>query len=123
MDRALESNACWFSWRRSLFLPIIISSFLEISFMMSPHRVGRTARLDEKGEALLFLQPVEIDYLHDLKLHGVSLSEYPLQRIFFNGQQQHNQKLIYLDTNPSLLLLQKGLESFISSQAIEMNSA
>ncbi|KAK8969963.1 DEAD-box ATP-dependent RNA helicase 17 [Platanthera guangdongensis] len=80
------------------------------------HRVGRTARLDEKGEALLFLQPVEIDYLHDLKLHGVSLSEYPLQRIFFNGQQQHNQKLIYLDTNPSLLLLQKGLESFISSQ-------
>ncbi|XVF24355.1 hypothetical protein REPUB_Repub13aG0120800 [Reevesia pubescens] len=33
------------------------------------HRVGRTARLGERGESLLFLQPIEVDYLQDLEKH------------------------------------------------------
>ncbi|KAJ6877649.1 hypothetical protein NC651_030420 [Populus alba x Populus x berolinensis] len=35
--------------------------------------VGLTALLGEEGDSLLFLQPVEVDYLQDLKKHGVSL--------------------------------------------------
>ena len=35
-------------------------------------RVGRTARLGERGDSLLFLQPVEMDYLQHLEKHGVS---------------------------------------------------
>ncbi|MCO5601078.1 hypothetical protein L7F22_055197 [Adiantum nelumboides] len=34
------------------------------------HRVGRTARLGQKGEALLFLQPCERDYLTELQKHS-----------------------------------------------------
>ncbi|GJN14463.1 hypothetical protein PR202_gb01296 [Eleusine coracana subsp. coracana] len=49
------------------------------------HRVGRTARIGEKGEALLFLQPVELDYLQDLERHGVSLTEYPFQKRSLEG--------------------------------------
>ncbi|CAL9774120.1 unnamed protein product [Musa acuminata subsp. burmannicoides] len=85
------------------------------------HRVGRTARLGEKGEALLFLQPVEIDYLHDLQHHGVSLKEYPLQKIIdsfsVHGQKHHNKKLISLETHPWVLFLQKTLETFISTES------
>ncbi|KAG0473652.1 hypothetical protein HPP92_015509 [Vanilla planifolia] len=81
------------------------------------HRVGRTARLGEKGEALLFLQPVEIDYLHDLLLHGVSMSEFPIQKVLDSssrpGQKPHHQKLLSIDTHPWVTLLQKALESFI----------
>ncbi|KAH7865580.1 hypothetical protein Vadar_008560 [Vaccinium darrowii] len=39
------------------------------------HRVGRTARLVERGDSLLFLQPVEMDYLQELEKHGVSISD------------------------------------------------
>ncbi|KAG6599546.1 DEAD-box ATP-dependent RNA helicase 17, partial [Cucurbita argyrosperma subsp. sororia] len=56
------------------------------------HRVGRTARLGERGDSLLFLQPTEIDYLQDLRNHGVSLTEYPLVKV--------------LDSFPSNRLLQ-----------------
>ncbi|GKB00278.1 hypothetical protein Tco_0828271 [Tanacetum coccineum] len=35
------------------------------------HRVGRTAHLGEKGDSLLFIQPIEVDYLEELKKHGV----------------------------------------------------
>ncbi|RLM99525.1 DEAD-box ATP-dependent RNA helicase 17 isoform X1 [Panicum miliaceum] len=49
------------------------------------HRVGRTARIGEKGEALLFLQPIELDYLKDLESHGVSLTEYPFQKRSLEG--------------------------------------
>ncbi|WOL00702.1 DEAD-box ATP-dependent RNA helicase 17 isoform X1 [Canna indica] len=84
------------------------------------HRVGRTARLGEKGEALLFLQPVEIDYLHDLQRHGVCLKEYPLQKdlakFSLYGQKHQKDKLISLETHPWVLFLQKALETFISTE-------
>ncbi|KAG6516420.1 hypothetical protein ZIOFF_026885 [Zingiber officinale] len=84
------------------------------------HRVGRTARLREKGEALLFLQPVEMDYLHDLQHHGVKLEEYQIQRCL-DGFALHGKnfykKSISLETHPWVLFLQKALETFISTEA------
>ncbi|KAG8066924.1 hypothetical protein GUJ93_ZPchr0005g15594 [Zizania palustris] len=84
------------------------------------HRVGRTARIGEKGEALLFLQPVEIDYLGDLKLHGALLTEYPLQKVLdsfpVNGQRLHKRKQISLDMHPWIMSLQRALESFVTSE-------
>lgn len=78
--------------------------------------------MGEKGEALLFLQPVEIDYLHDLQKHGVSLKDYPLQKVLDSfplpGQKHSNRKLISLEMHPWVLLLQKAVESFISSEVL-----
>lgn len=39
------------------------------------HRVGRTARIGLKGNALLFLTPAEVEYLDILKQHGISPEE------------------------------------------------
>ncbi|QCE13598.1 ATP-dependent RNA helicase DDX31/DBP7 [Vigna unguiculata] len=82
------------------------------------HRVGRTARLGEKGESLLFLQPVEIDYLQDLEKHGVSLTEYPVLKVLdsFPLQKNYTKKSVFLDSHPWVLSLQKALEAFIMSK-------
>jgi len=39
------------------------------------HRVGRTARMGQQGEALLFLMPAEMPYLQLLQQHGVKLMQ------------------------------------------------
>ncbi|CAN6346766.1 unnamed protein product [Urochloa humidicola] len=84
------------------------------------HRVGRTARIGEKGEALLFLQPIELDYLKDLESHGVSLTEYPFQKVLdsfpVNGQKPHKRKMIYLDMHPWIMSLQRSLEGFVAAE-------
>ncbi|KAL5728533.1 RNA helicase [Ranunculus cassubicifolius] len=84
------------------------------------HRVGRTARLGAKGEALLFLQPIEIDYLHDLQKHGVTLKEYPLLKVLdsfpLHDQRHPIKKFVPVDLHPWVLSLQRALESFISSE-------
>eukprot|EP00897_Mesotaenium_endlicherianum_P002092 jgi/Mesen1/1910/ME000143S00967 len=46
------------------------------------HRVGRTARLGQRGEAVLFLQPAEGDYLAELHAHSVRPLEAPLEQLF-----------------------------------------
>eukprot|EP00271_Cylindrocystis_brebissonii_P007040 TRINITY_DN20152_c0_g1_i1.p1 TRINITY_DN20152_c0_g1~~TRINITY_DN20152_c0_g1_i1.p1 ORF type:complete len:1100 (-),score=220.58 TRINITY_DN20152_c0_g1_i1:9-3263(-) len=46
------------------------------------HRVGRTARLGQRGEALLFLQPSESDYVAELTRHSVTLQNEPLVPLF-----------------------------------------
>ncbi|CAN8317699.1 unnamed protein product [Cochlearia groenlandica] len=78
------------------------------------HRVGRTARIGEKGEALLFLQPVEIDYLKDLKKHGASLTEYPLLKVLdkfpLPGHMPRIKKVISLESHPWVISLQRALE-------------
>lgn len=80
-------------------------------------RVGRTARLGEKGDALLFLQPVEMDYLQDLQKHGASLEEFPLLKLLDSfplyGQKHHNKNLLSLEMHPWVLTLHKAIESFI----------
>ncbi|KZV18257.1 DEAD-box ATP-dependent RNA helicase 17-like [Dorcoceras hygrometricum] len=84
------------------------------------HRVGRTARLGEKGDSLLFLQPVELDYLKDLEKHGVMLTEYSLLKLLgtvplYNLKHQVK-KFVSVDMHPWLLTLQRALESYISSE-------
>ncbi|OVA08312.1 Helicase [Macleaya cordata] len=84
------------------------------------HRVGRTARLGERGDALLFLQPIEIDYLQDLQKHGVSLKEYHLLKVLdsfpLSCQKHHAKKFVSPEVHPWVLSLQKALESFISAE-------
>ncbi|XP_031499797.1 DEAD-box ATP-dependent RNA helicase 17 isoform X2 [Nymphaea colorata] len=83
------------------------------------HRVGRTARLGEKGDALLFLLAVELDYLQELQKHGVSLDEFPLQKVldsFPLPRGWSRRKVISLDLHPWVTNLQKAIESFISSE-------
>ncbi|KAK4786461.1 hypothetical protein SAY86_003150 [Trapa natans] len=85
------------------------------------HRVGRTARLDKRGDSLLFLQPVEIDYLKDLEKHGVKLTEYPLMKVLDSfplyGKKFHAKNFVTLDAHPWVLSLQNALESFVSTEA------
>ncbi|CAK7339990.1 unnamed protein product [Dovyalis caffra] len=84
------------------------------------HRVGRTARLGEKGDSLLFLQPIEVDYLQDLEKHGVSLTEYPILKVLGSfplyGQVYRAKKFASLDLHPWVLYLQRALESFILAE-------
>ncbi|KAL3642881.1 DEAD-box ATP-dependent RNA helicase 17 [Castilleja foliolosa] len=85
------------------------------------HRVGRTARLGEKGDSILFLQPVEIDYLKDLEKHGVVVSEYPLQKLVSSfplyGSKHHAKKFVSIELHPWLVALQRALESLVSTEA------
>jgi ATP-dependent RNA helicase DDX31/DBP7 len=104
-----------FCYLCSFFCLFQVSATLFVYF-----RVGRTARIGEKGEALLFLQPIETDYLRDLELHGASLTEYPLQKVLdsfpVNGQRLHKRKQISLDMHPWIMSLQRALESFVTSE-------
>uniref|UniRef100_A0A2P2KY60 ATP-dependent RNA helicase n=1 Tax=Rhizophora mucronata TaxID=61149 RepID=A0A2P2KY60_RHIMU len=81
------------------------------------HRVGRTARLGEKGDSLLFLQPVEVDYVQDLEKHGVSLTEYPIVKVLdtfpLYGQVHRVKKLVTVESHPWVLSLQQALESLV----------
>ncbi|XP_059633255.1 DEAD-box ATP-dependent RNA helicase 17 [Cornus florida] len=91
------------------------------------HRVGRTARLGERGETLLFLQPTEMDYLQELDKHGVSLTEYPLLKVLdsypLQGQKLHVKKFVSLEMHPWVQFLQKALESFIFAETRMKNLA
>ncbi|ONH97516.1 hypothetical protein PRUPE_7G194100 [Prunus persica] len=79
------------------------------------HRVGRTARLGERGDSLLFLQPIEMDYLKELAKHGVSLQEYPLLKVLDSFPlfgHKHVRKFLSIDSHPWVMSLQKALEAF-----------
>ncbi|KAL9262260.1 DEAD-box ATP-dependent RNA helicase 17-like protein [Drosera capensis] len=85
------------------------------------HRVGRTARLGQKGDSLLFLQPIEMDYLQDLEKHGVPLTEYRLDKLLdgfplFGALKRHCKKILSVEMHPWVASLQKGLESFVASE-------
>ncbi|XP_004287659.1 PREDICTED: DEAD-box ATP-dependent RNA helicase 17 [Fragaria vesca subsp. vesca] len=86
------------------------------------HRVGRTARLGERGDSILFLQPIEIDYLKELEKHSVSLVEYPLLKVLDSFPlygQQHIRKFVSIDAHPWVLALQKALEAFTDQPNIK----
>lgn len=70
---------------------------------------------------MLFLQPAEIDYLQDLKKHGVSLTEYPLLKVldsFPMSGHKNMKNSVFIDMHPWIMCLQKALESFLSSKVI-----
>ncbi|CAH9118864.1 unnamed protein product [Cuscuta europaea] len=85
------------------------------------HRVGRTARLGEKGDSILFLQPVEAEYLQELEKHGVTLTEYPLLKLLDSfsvfGTKHVPKKFVSVEMHPWSLFLQKSLESFVATEA------
>lgn len=72
----------------------------------------------------MFLQPVEIDYLHGLEKHGVTLTEYPLQKLLDSfplfGIRYHPKSFASVDAHPWIVSLQKALESFTASQVLKM---
>lgn len=81
------------------------------------HRVGRTARLGERGDSILFLQPIEMDYLKELEKHGVSLSEYPLLKVLDSFPlKQGVKKFVDLEFHPWVMSLQRALESLVGSE-------
>ena len=45
------------------------------------HRVGRTARMGQQGEAILFLLPAEIGYLELLAKTGCRIAEMDLDSV------------------------------------------
>lgn len=96
------------------------STYQSYAILLPKYRVGRTARLGEKGDSLLFLQPVEIDYLKDLEKHGVMLTEYPLLKLLssfplYNLKHQAS-KFVSIEMHPWLVALQRALESFVSAE-------
>ncbi|KAH9609995.1 hypothetical protein KSS87_001704 [Heliosperma pusillum] len=84
-------------------------------------KVGRTARLGQKGDSLLFLQPIEMEYLQDLEKHGVSLTEYPLLKVLDSfpsyGQKHPGKRFVSVEMHPWVVGLQKTLEGFINAEA------
>ncbi|KAG6750976.1 hypothetical protein POTOM_045491 [Populus tomentosa] len=71
------------------FLKDWINGSLELdSTNKSWCRVGLTALLGEEGDSLLFLQPVEVDYLQDLEKHGVSLINFYGEETSFGSRFQ-----------------------------------
>ena len=78
--------------------------------------------MGEKGDALLFLQPIEVDYLQDLKIHGVDLTELPLKKtidtlsVGFLKNRSH--EALSIEAHPWILALQNAVESFVSGEVL-----
>ena len=82
-------------------------------------RVGRTARLGQKGEAILFLQPSEAEYMQELKKHGVSLQELSLPQLLDGLQNRRGKKddsFSAVEMHPLATLMQKALEAFVAAK-------
>uniref|UniRef100_A0A7I4BAZ5 ATP-dependent RNA helicase n=1 Tax=Physcomitrium patens TaxID=3218 RepID=A0A7I4BAZ5_PHYPA len=83
------------------------------------HRVGRTARLGQKGEAILFLQPSESEYMEELKKHGVTLQELSLPQLLDRLQERRGKKDDFfsaVEMHPLAGLMQKALEAFVAAK-------
>ncbi|KAG0627283.1 hypothetical protein M758_2G188600 [Ceratodon purpureus] len=83
------------------------------------HRVGRTARLGQKGEAILFLQPSEAEYMEELKKHGVSLQELSLPQLLDGLQDRRGKRddsFLAVEMHPLAGLMQKALEAFVAAK-------
>lgn len=83
------------------------------------YRVGRTARLGQKGEAILFLQPSEAEYMQELKKHGVSLQELSLPQLLDGLQDRRGRRddsFSAVEMHPLAGLMQKTLEAFVAAK-------
>lgn len=87
------------------------------------HRVGRTGRLGQRGEAVLFLQPAEREYLTELAKHEVTLQEGSLSGALEHiplGQPTRRGKWDAKgvpEMHEGGLALQARLETFVAAQA------
>ncbi|RHZ68900.1 hypothetical protein Glove_292g64 [Diversispora epigaea] len=66
------------------------------------HRVGRTARLGKKGEAILFLLPSEIEYINALKSHGIHAKSVKVETLLESLTPIKNQEYEFEATNIQL---------------------
>ncbi|CAG8433284.1 4165_t:CDS:10 [Diversispora eburnea] len=66
------------------------------------HRVGRTARLGKKGEAILFLLPSEIEYINALKSHGIHAKSVKVETLLESLMPIKNQEYEFEATNIQL---------------------
>ncbi|CAG8762653.1 14681_t:CDS:2 [Cetraspora pellucida] len=95
------------------------------------HRVGRTARLGKKGDAILFLLPSEIEYIHVLRSHEIYAEPVQVETLLENlapinenkdykvtatDIQLGFEKYVYSDTK-CITLARKAYSSFIRSYA------
>ncbi|XP_002964093.2 DEAD-box ATP-dependent RNA helicase 17 [Selaginella moellendorffii] len=84
------------------------------------HRVGRTARLGRKGEAALFLQPCEAEYVQELRKHGVVLKDLDtrkvLDSIYTISQKRSFASVDVAEMHPAAAAMQTALESFVTSE-------
>jgi ATP-dependent RNA helicase DDX31/DBP7 len=80
--------------------------------------VGRTARLGQAGEAILFLQPCEMDYINVLQEHNVSLQELPLRKLLdvlpTDRKRKQSEESNAVESHPVASYMHLALETFIS---------
>ncbi|KAK4775265.1 hypothetical protein SAY86_010200 [Trapa natans] len=99
-------------------LAVLISVLKHLFEKEGSNKCWQDARPED---SLLFLQPVEIDYLKDLERHAVKLTEYPIIKVLesfpFYGKKFHAKSFVTLDAHPWVLSLQNALESFVSTEA------
>ncbi|XP_024909124.1 probable ATP-dependent RNA helicase DDX31 isoform X3 [Cynoglossus semilaevis] len=99
------------------------------------HRVGRTARIGEKGNSLLFLTPAETAFITELANHNISLSEMKLLSILsslmlddaYKGRGKYHSKTstkaLEQETRERATVLQTHFENFVHTDAQSVQSA
>ncbi|CAG8609795.1 21211_t:CDS:2 [Gigaspora rosea] len=95
------------------------------------HRVGRTARLGKKGDAIIFLLPSEIEYINVLKTHEIHAEPVQVEalleilvpknknkdyKLIATDIQLRFEEYIYSDTK-CITLARKAYSSFIRAYA------
>lgn len=94
------------------------------------HRVGRTARIGLKGNALLFLTPAEVAYLETLKQRGIRLQELLIDDILEtlaitpdNRNRQKGKNTIDQRARESATKLQNSFEDYVISDQRHLEAA
>ncbi|KAM4577022.1 ATP-dependent DNA helicase DDX31 isoform 2-T2 [Odontesthes bonariensis] len=99
------------------------------------HRVGRTARIGERGSSLLFLTPAEMAFISELANHNISLSEMKLQKILsslmmddaYKGRGKYHSKssskALEQEVRERATVLQTEFENSVHSDAPSLQAA
>lgn len=94
------------------------------------HRVGRTARIGLKGNALLFLSPAEVGYLETLKKHGISPDELFVNEVLKTLVVSHHvssgrktKNVLDHNAKESATNLQNSFEDYVLSEPRHLKAA
>ncbi|XP_011613587.1 probable ATP-dependent RNA helicase DDX31 isoform X1 [Takifugu rubripes] len=99
------------------------------------HRVGRTARVGEAGNSLIFLTPAETAFIEELANHNISLSEIKLLDILsslmmddtYKGRGKYHSKsssrALEQETRERATVLQTEFETFVHSDVVSVHAA
>lgn len=75
--------------------------------------------MGQKGEAILFLQPSELEYMEELKKHGVTLQELSLPKLLDGLQDRRGKRddsFSAVEMHPLAGLMQKALDAFVAAK-------